>query len=132
MFFKFTRQLAMLKKRIIPAEGAYCLFFKFVGWVAVALSLPGLFFGFAPGVMAIFAYMILVIALLLSVISIKSGNVMYFKLTALVATTGALFVNSSTSLLSAAGSPPWQWKIVSYIILAFILATGLLFSRRQG
>ncbi len=64
------------------------MFYKILGWMSVVIATLVLAPSVVPGAMSMLALYIALLALITSIITIKSGDVFYFKITAIISAIG--------------------------------------------
>ena len=66
---------------------------KILGWFSIFLATLALAPSIVPGAMSVLAFYLCLVALVMSIITIKSAGVFYFKTTAIIVCIGMLIVN---------------------------------------
>jgi hypothetical protein len=84
-----------------------------------------------PGAMSILASFIALLALITSIITIKSGNVFYFKITAIISAIGIFIVNDGLRLYGSLPQTPLLYKLSVYGVFIIICALASLYAKKR-
>ena len=107
------------------------MFYKILGWISIVVSLFILAPSFVPGAMSILASYIALLALLTSIVTIKNGNLFYFKTTAIVSAINIFIVNDGLRLYGSLPQIAWFYKISVYSIFITICALTIRYAKNH-
>ena len=108
------------------------MFFKIIGWISIILSVLSLAPSIAPGAMSLIGFLISMVALVMSIISINTGSTFYFKSSIFVVCIGIFVVNDGLRLYGSLPQVIWQYKITAYCIFILVCIFGVFFSKRHS
>jgi hypothetical protein len=88
--------------------------YKIFGWMSILVVTLVLAPSVVPGAMSMLASYIALMSLITSIITIKSGDVFYFKITAIISAIGLFIVNDGLRLYGSLPQIPlleFNWDI---------------------
>ena len=105
--------------------------YKFTAYLALFLVVCSLALSFVPGAVSVMGFLLSIFALMLSLLTIKSGESIYFKVTLCIFGIGVLLVNDSLRLFYALPQTPAYYKVSVYAFLALIIIALSVYTRRR-
>ena len=90
------------------------MYHKVLGWISIIVAILVLAPSIVPGAFSILASHVALLALLLSITTIKSGNIFYFKSTAIISAVGLFIVNDGLRLYGSLPDISWQYRFGAY------------------
>ena len=106
--------------------------YKIIGWVSILLCVLALAPSFVPGAVSMIGLLISMVALIMSILSIKTGNVFYFKTAVIITGFGIFAVNDGLRLYDSIPHVTWQYKLGVYCIFIMVCIFGCLFVKRNS
>jgi hypothetical protein len=94
--------------------------YKILGWLSIVLAILALAPSVVPGAMSVLALYVVIFALIISIITIKSGTAFYFKLTAIISAIGIFIVNDALRLYGSLPQSSGLLKLSVYSIFIII------------
>jgi hypothetical protein len=105
---------------------------SYIGWFSIVLAAFSLGISIIPGAISIMAYFLSLLALIFSIIPIKSSGGYYFKTTASIVGIGMLITNDYLRVYASMPQSTWVEKMSLYAIYLIICLTGLLSVKRYN
>lgn len=102
---------------------------RVAGWTSIFLVFISLAFSVVPGVVSIFGLLLSMLALGISLFSIKNHRKKFFRITAIVAIAGMFLVNDTLKIWNAIEMPP-KFRFSLYGGALFVFFGLTLISRR--
>ena len=84
-----------------------------------------------PGAMSMLASYIALLALITSIITIKSGDIFYFKIIAIISSIGIFIVNDGLRLYGSLPQIPLLYKLSMYGIFIIICVLAGLYAKKR-
>ena len=106
------------------------MFFKILGWFSITLATIALVPSIVPGAMSVLAFYLSLMALVVSITSIKYIGVFYFKITAIIVCVGMLVVNDYLRLYSSLPQATWGEKLGLYVLFIAICIIGFFIVKK--
>jgi hypothetical protein len=107
------------------------MFYKVLGWVAIVFSILALAPSVVPGGMSVLALYIVIPSLIVSIITIESGSVFYFKSTAIISAIGIFIVNDGLRLYGSLAKSPLIYKLSVYSIFIIICLLASFYAKKH-
>jgi len=107
------------------------VFYKILGWISILVSVLVLAPSVVPGAMSILASYVALLALLSSIFTIQSGNIFYFKTTAIISAIGIFIVNDGLRLYGALPQIPWSYRLIAYGVFILICVLVSFFAKKH-
>ena len=95
--------------------------------IATLVLIPSI----VPGAMSMLASYIALLALITSIITIKSGNIFYFKVTAIISAIGIFIVNDGLRLYGSLPQIPLLYKLSVYGVFIIICALASIYAKKR-
>ncbi|PID47310.1 MAG: hypothetical protein CSB47_00800 [Proteobacteria bacterium] len=108
------------------------MFYKVLGWVAIIVSVLLLIPSVVPGAVSVIASWLAFLILLVSILTIQSGNFFYFKVTATISAIGLFIANDSLRLYGALPGVPWVYKLTCYGAFIVICILAVLYAKKRA
>jgi hypothetical protein len=105
--------------------------YKIFGWMSILVATLVLAPSVVPGAMSMLASYIALLALITSIITIKSGDVFYFKITAIISAIGLFIVNDGLRLYASLPQIPLLYKLSVYGVFIIICALAALYAKKR-
>ena len=99
------------------------------GWASILLVFISLAFSIVPGSVSIFGLLLSMLALGISLFSVKNYRAKFFRLTAILAIAGMFLVNDSLRIWNAIDMPP-KFRFSLYGTTFVIFFVLILVARR--
>ncbi|GAA4094828.1 hypothetical protein [Zhongshania borealis] len=106
------------------------MFYKILGWVSIVVSILILAPSFVPGAISILASYIALLAILASIITIKSGSILYFKITASISAVNIFVVNDGLRIYGSLPEISWLYKVSIYCAFIATCALTIVYSKK--
>ena len=103
---------------------------KILGWFSIIITTLALAPSIVPGAMSILAFYLSLGALIVSILTIKSADVFYFKTTAIIVCVGMLVVNDYLRFYGSLSQATWAEKIGLYAFYIVICITGFFKAKK--
>ena len=107
------------------------MFYKIFGWMSIVVATLVLAPSVVPGAMSMLASYIALLALITSIITIKSGDVFYFKITAIISAIGIFVVNDGLRLYGSLPQIPLLYKLSVYGVFIITCALAGLYAKKR-
>lgn len=105
----------------------------YIGWFSIVLAFLALAPSLIPGALSLLAFYLSLVSLIISITTIKSFGIIYFKRTSIIVGFGMLIINDYLRIYGSL--PPqstWVEKMSLYGIYLIICSIGLLSVKRHG
>lgn len=105
---------------------------RYIGWFSIVLAALSLGISIVPGALSIMAFFLSLLALMFSIIPIKSSGRYYFKTTAIIVAIGMLITNDYLRIYASLPQSTWVEKVSMYTLFLIICLIGLLSVKRYN
>lgn len=107
------------------------MFYKILGWCGVILAIFSLLPSLVPGALSMIGFFISLIALFISILSTKAGNVFYLKAASFIVAIGMLFINDSLRIVGSLEHISWPSKLFIYGVYLFIIFFAWRYAKKK-
>ncbi|MBU2970413.1 hypothetical protein KO527_13745 [Pseudoalteromonas sp. C2R02] len=104
----------------------------YIGWFSIVLAFLALAPSLVPGALSLLAFYLSLVSLIISITTIKSFGIIYFKATSIIVGFGMLIINDYLRIYGSLPQSTWVEKMSLYGIYLIICSIGLLSVKRHG
>ena len=108
------------------------VYLKVLGWMCILIEVIILAPSIVPGAMSALASIITLLILVISIVTIKTGNLFYFKVTAVISGISIFIVNDSLRLYGSLPQVPWEFQVGFYSLFIIICGLTIYFAKRRA
>jgi len=99
---------------------------RYIGWFSIVLALFSLAPSLIPGAMSLLAFYLSLTSLIISISTIKTAGIFFFKITAIIVGSGMLITNDYLRVYASFPQSTWVEKISMYVFYMIICIIGFL------
>ena len=105
---------------------------KIVGWFSIVIAILALAPSVVPGTMSVLAFFLSLSVLIISISTIKTAGVFYFKTTAIIVFIEMLIVNDYLRLYDSLSQATWGERLGLYAFYIVICITGFFKAKKYS
>ena len=108
------------------------MYLKVLGRMCILIEIIVLAPSIVPGVMSALASFITLLILVISIVTIKTGNIFYFKVTAVISGISLFIVNDSLRLYGSLPQVSWEYQVSYYSLFIIICGLAIYYAKRRA
>jgi hypothetical protein len=123
--------LSRIHNKLLVFQGGV-VYLKVLGWMCILIEVMLLAPSIVPGAMSAVASFIAILILVISIVTIKTGNLFYFKFTAVISGISIFIVNDSLRLYGSLPQVPWEYQVSFYSLFIIICSLAIYYAKRRA
>ena len=108
------------------------MYIKIFGWCLIFIAVLAVALSIVPGAMSIIALFISFAVLIFPIFTIKTGDLFYFKIIAILTAFNIFIANDGVRIYGSLPQILWQHKLIIYCAFIAIYALAIYFIKKRS